>query len=221
MLHDPIMIPSLISHGYLTELRRRFGRNSNCWSWIPNTCYHDDQPILKDFFTNVVPPDNMRINDSGCLSTNILNRERDRILQEHLDFMMHMVFSIENRTDRFVRMVDRIKVNLYLPELMEGYDENVIYTPHQDMIDPGENFYTALINYSEQEEVAPTYLYRPTQTPEGKYKMEVAHKIHLKTGDCVVFPSYWFHSSSHCNKYRQNVNIIFHGGEESWANVSK
>lgn len=214
MLHEPIIIPSLISEGYILELRRRFGPNSNCWSWMSNTCYENQSAM-------VLPPDNMRIAEAGCLSTNILNRQHDRLLEEHFDFMMHMAFSIETRLDRSIRTMDRIKVNLYLPESMEGYDESVIYTPHQDISALGENWYTALINYSEEEGVAPTYLYESSQTPEGKLKMKVAHKIHLKTGDCVVFPSYWFHSSSHCNKYRQNVNLIFHTGDRSWESASR
>lgn len=211
-LHGPIIIPSLVNESYLVELRRRFGPNSNCWSWMSNTCYEDMTEMT-------LPPDDMRINEAGCLSTNIMNRQHDRLLQEHFDFMMHMAFNIEGRVDRTIRSMDRIKVNLYLPETMEGYNENVIYTPHQDNSLTGDNWYTALVNYSEEEGVAPTYLYNQTQTPEGKLKMEVAHKIYLNTGDCVVFPSCWFHSSSHCDKYRQNVNLIFHTGDESWENV--
>ena len=115
-----------------------------------------------------------------------------------------------------IMRLDRMKVNLYLPQTMDGAREDVIYTPHQDSEILTDNAYTALINYSEAEHVAPTYLYN-IESKGGKYHMSVAHKIYLKPGDCVIYPSYWYHSSSHCNKYRQNINIIFDTGDQSWA----
>jgi len=209
MKGEPIFIEGLVGLGYLDELVARFGIGSNCWSWMEDTC-HDR---TRD---HMVVPDGMTIKEAGCLSTKIYHRQEDYIIPSEYDFMMHSVYSIEAAMKRQIMQLDRVKLNLYLPQTMEGANENLIYTPHQD--DEGflMNTYTALINYSQAEHVAPTYLY-DVNSRGGKYHLSVAHKMYLKPGDCVIFPSYWFHSSSHCNKYRQNINIIFNTGDQSWA----
>jgi hypothetical protein len=209
MKEEPVVIEGLLGIGYLEELGRRFGPTSNCWSWLEDTC-HDKARDL------VVAPEGMTAHEAGCLSTNIYNRTQNWIIESEYDFLMHSVYSLEAATKKRIMRLDRMKVNLYLPQTMEGANENLIYTPHQDDHDFLDHTYTALINYSEAEHVAPTYLY-DVNSRGGKYHLSVAHKMYLKPGDCVIFPSYWFHSSSHCNKYRQNINIIFNTGDQSWA----
>ena len=209
MKEEPIFIEGLLGVGYLEELFVRFGPNSNCWAWMEDTCHKRTRDYM-------VAPEGMTIKEAGCLTNVIYNRSQERIIASEYDFMMHSVYSIEAAMKRQIMRLDRMKVNLYLPQTMEGANENLIYTPHADDESFPMNTYTALVNYSQEEHVAPTYLYN-IDSRDGRYHMSVAHKMYLKPGDCVIFPSYWFHSSSHCNKYRQNINIIFNTGDQSWA----
>jgi hypothetical protein len=209
MKEEPIFIDGLLGVGYMQEMRRRFGVTSNCWAWIEDTCFDGTRDKM-------VAPEGMIIKEVGCLTNTIYNRSQERIIESEYDFLMHSTYSLEAAMKKQIMRLDRMKVNLYLPQTMDGAREDVIFTPHQDSEILTDNAYTALINYSEAEHVAPTYLYN-IESKGGKYHMSVAHKIYLKPGDCVIYPSYWYHSSSHCNKYRQNINIIFNTGDQSWA----
>ena len=203
LMHDPILFPQLVGPSFLNDVRRKYHPSGTHWAYSPFISYYEG------FDKNYILPEGMVSDEAGSMNRTIHRSRPEVTLPDEFDLLMHPIYNIEEMTRVRVEEVDRMMVNFYWPKPKTDEQGNTrVYGPHQDYDHVMHPMYSAIINISEDEDVAPTYFFHHSIL-NGNLKMDLVHTVHLNAGDCVVFPSYLHHAAGHCDKNRQNINLVF------------
>ena len=207
LIHEPILLPGLVGPSFFEAFSRRYDPSDSIWSYSP--LVSGDADNAEGFEKNFVMPEGMVINEAGTISRTIHKSRPETHRAEEYDLLLHPLHNIEETTRVAIKRIDRMMVNFYWPKPTTDENGNLrTYMPHIDYEYMFHHMYTAIINTSRVQDVGPTYFFEPSQV-NGSIKLDLAHTVYLNQGDCVVFPSYFYHCAGHCDKERQNINMVF------------